>query len=591
MKNRSALILASPLSKQHLTSKFDSYIPLTLLAYRELEKNNLPVSPIEQFYSRNDHNIKIDLFNSDLKELLELLDKNAEELNLGRNRYSLNGFWFFHRLQDLFYIKNLSLSFLSQFDEITLHSFFNKKKVHKINVSWDSLRFESFGGGTEHVVQWIDYFLSKENIKYSFFSVEDQYRRTKKLGSPLLNLIFRLPKILSSRSQKAFNHFSNNLESKDHIVWKIQEGYEVKVLEEELSHVNFKAPHFITPETQNVASFESSLVPHFLDKHFPECKKLLMSFFEDYQSNIVSSAPNAKKYINDQIFKEKPRALLYSSGSSTLKEALYAEAANDNKVHVAFFKHSGIENIFLKESYLDLYFEKSRFIPRIQFIHSPIELNHLKASDSIQATSIFPLENKYYPSSPQGVLYSMGPSATWSLKDIHKITLNSEKYSFIKSTLKSSQFLRKPMHIKVHPADWSESHYLLSQINHPSFKYKILAGGTIEKIINHYEVIVLDMISTKVLNAALRSQKKIILYKPKGVQVNPDYYKYLEKRVRIVSDYKDIGSAIFEALKEDELSFKNKLRDFDSIFFTKVNRKESFQIIQEKLDINKKASR
>jgi hypothetical protein len=378
------------------------------------------------------------------------------------------------------------------------------------------------------------------------------------------------------------------LEPRQFHVWKIQEGYEIKELERAFGKISFKAPldqlSFNYPDMANKSL--PKITSDFIEKHFLYHQEEVFQFFNLYHNKIALHSKGLLEEIKTKIKREKPKAILYALGSSTLLEALYAQAAIENNIPIFYFKHCGIENTFLAPSFLDNYFEKSPNIKRVQYTHSTIEEDELLNIENIRPITIHPIEKYYIPSQTQkkAILYSLGPSSTWSLKDLHKITLDSERIGFIYEIINWCKLSLTPLHIKVHPADWENSYRYFSQIiKDQNIPIKLIAGGSIERIIDQYEVVALDLISTKVLNSCLLAGKKTLLFKPKGIKTSEKYFPYLRKRVEVVENIKDLSKTL-NVLFEKDYDINTKVEEFNQKFYGPRNREETLELIWKNLN-------
>ena len=336
---------------------------------------------------------------------------------------------------------------------------------------------------------------------------------------------------------------------------------------------------------------ESSFLPNealdLINGHFKFHFKEIDFFFNRYHQVCALNNNEILERVRNQVKIDKPKSLLFSLGSSTLLEGIYCQVAEELSVPIHFFKHSGIENFFLADSFLDNYFEKDRHIKRKQYFHSPVEASHLRHLNNISPYCISPLENFFVEATTttRAILYSVGPSSTWSLKDIHKITLDSERVPFIQSLISYARESSIPLHIKIHPADWENSYEFFNYyLKDPKLKLKVLTGGSIERILNKYEVIVLDMISTKVLNTALRANKKTLLFKPNGVKINPSTFLELSKRVEVVDNPKNTSLAL-ERLFKANYDIDGKAKIFNTAYFNAPSKTESFELVWKNLDL------
>jgi hypothetical protein len=261
-----------------------------------------------------------------------------------------------------------------------------------------------------------------------------------------------------------------------------------------------------------------------------------------YDSNIVSNLMALKRDVVKKLRLEKPDGLLYAMGSADVYQGIIAQSANEEQVPIFYFKHGGIENLFLKKSQLDDYFELESVIKRVQFVHCPAELKLYEDLKNVTpivtgALNGLSLRNKKYNSVKKRFLYVAGPPACWSFRDPHKSTLDSERYEFAVTLFKLSEKLGLSFDIKVHPADHitAFNFYALLRSMHPKVNCKLLIGGAVERIVHKYELVVFDMVSTRVLGGLIPTSKPFLVYVPFGLGLS-EHFEALQRRAFVVRD-------------------------------------------------------
>ena len=102
----------------------------------------------------------------------------------------------------------------------------------------------------------------------------------------------------------------------------------------------------------------------------------------------------------------------------------------------------------------------------------------------------------------------------------------------------------------------------------------MILGGSIERILKNYGLIVLDIISTRVLGFALYHDLEILLYLPENYLVNVQNYQDLKNRVHIASNKEDL-EAILSLFSENNLMEKKNNDEFKKVYFQKENNQAS----------------
>ena len=98
--------------------------------------------------------------------------------------------------------------------------------------------------------------------------------------------------------------------------------------------------------------------------------------------------------------------------------------------------------------------------------------------------------------------------------------------------------------MKVHPVEWQIARdcleILIGECDQHSRKPKILVGGAIERILDDYDLLVVDMISSRVVSMALRLEIPIIIFLPEGNVVNEHCFADLKNRTYIVKNRQEL---------------------------------------------------
>jgi hypothetical protein len=128
------------------------------------------------------------------------------------------------------------------------------------------------------------------------------------------------------------------------------------------------------------------------------------------------------------------------------------------------------------------------------------------------------------------------------------------------------------MDIKVHPVEWSISYYyfklILDSGLYGNKNFRIISGGAIQRIYKNYDLVVLDIIATKVISSLLYTNHYIVLYIPDGVFIMPDALCDLNLRAHIVRNHFELEYTLrkyangqLEKLSSDTFDFKYLYRE------------------------------
>jgi hypothetical protein len=259
---------------------------------------------------------------------------------------------------------------------------------------------------------------------------------------------------------------------------------------------------------------------------------------------------------------------------------MIACSAVKKKIPVYFFKHDGIENIFLKEAPYDSYFKQEKIVKRTQFVHSKADIN--KYSSSLIKTEIIgPLKRveKFYIKKnlkkTLPILYTISPPMHWSYKDINRIISDSEKNQLIFNIIKNIKKYKLQLDIKIHPADISSVIPYFKNLRQKHKKYvKLIVGGNVERIINDYGMIVTDLISSKVMSTAMETCIPIATYLKSDNILNPKTFKDFKSRVMTFNDNESLSIILKKYSRGGILPKSNK--GFNSKYFT-YQQNESIQ--------------
>jgi len=414
----------------------------------------------------------------------------------------------------------------------------------------------AFGIGLPHVIKFLGCGLKNAEFVKNVSATEQS---NNMFSAPLTSFVKRLPSIVKRRARLIFSVLPHKKTSN---VWAIQKGYDVEVLRKIHTSVEFQ---YVYP--REVSEAESTQYSVKLDclslllessrKYFeiwlPNYTRLLLELVESYANDILSRINLIEQNIKSRMVDERPIAILYALGATTILEHVIGRVANDLRIPVYFFKHGGVENLFLNPCVLDKYLEHNHRVKRTQFVHSCVEKPFFNLMSDVKTVVAGPLErppafNVSRSAAKHKILYSVGPPAHWTYKDMRKMTTDSERFYFVKKLLSVVDDLSLSLDIKVHPSEWNVAYQffklLLKSKRKANRRVKLLAGGSIERIYKNYGLVVLDIISTRVLSGLFYMDMPIVLFVPSGININPDTFLDLQQRVHIVRCEIDLQSVL-----------------------------------------------
>jgi hypothetical protein len=545
-------------------------LALSLPAMASLDSIGCDFLTLEDLYPLKQSYADCMLLADAITNMLEECDVLCE-YHLGVPRaFSSNGFWILHRLCDLYYLHCILDTIDAKYDNIDLHSIEKISPLSNHVIDFDNLNMNYFGSGINHVLRFMRAGSTKIvehnsgiNFNYDKFSIANE---------PLAFSLSRLPDALCRKGKSKFSGILRGLHIKKGCVWLVQGGYDVELLQQQNPTWGFddsvtriaKRVDSLANIVDNVLRQKVMLIAEvFFRNWFPRYEKWLIGWFETYFQKVVLKLPAVEEAIDVAMKDSKPKAVLYSIGIQNVLQESVARIANFQNVPVYCFKHGGVAEIFLKPSNLDPFLEHSNIIRRTQFLHSEVELSRYMNLNKVTTVVSGPLDHQTFSNKSTGsgtVLYSAGPPAHFTFKEMQKIISDYERHQFVEMFLSLSLKHKLQLSIKPHPAEWQVSYsyfeIMFSKFNVTNKKVRLISGGAIERILSGYELLVLDMVSTKVLSVALQLDILIILYIPIGFSVNTKTFPDLERRVYVVRNYFQLDT-VLAAYKRGELTSRS----------------------------------
>lgn len=552
-KESSLWVLGTNLKDENYNfDESDKFLLFSQSSIRNIDSSSIS---IESFYSRINFNDDIDSFNVGLKTLLLSCDQILQANKISGTFYD-SGFWLVHRLTDLFFLHSLCDQIDNKFTNVKL---FVPKDFEKLSIgdcSLEDLRFNNLGTGLEHSLQFLHYGLPNSEIVFSNNNDEKWISFLRKL-----QFLKRSPEILLRK----FNNFLSIIRvfflkpvTKKKILIA-QTGYDADFLTRCYSKKTFKTISFVKTLKDNLLKKDMPSntienleieINNFLLKFLPRFSLPLKGFFNSFVKNISIYSNSIDEHLKNQLLSNKVDVLVFSSGATSLVERKTCLQANKLNIPLIFMRHQGIELNFFPSSFLDDFCENDLIIHRIQFLLNDYEMESYPIQDRIDYKKAGFIEfSKFLPSKKEkkGILYSVGPPEHFNFKNPRAIISNVERFNFASKLISLTNKFNLQFDIKVHPAEWKPSAIFFrnlvkkySKTNKP----KIFLEGSIERIMMNYELIVLDIISTRVLNFALYNNLQVILYVPNDYFLNEMPFQDLEKRIHIVRDEIELERAL-----------------------------------------------
>ena len=562
----------------------DKILPFTPSAFHSSKENELD---LDDFFSRKEFSSSIDTFQQELEKLLISCDKILAISNI-KGSFFDSAFWFTVQLSGLFYIHSVSESIAEKYKEINIVVPEGFKCLSIDDCSIQDLRFSNIGTGLIPSLQFLHLGLPGSIL------IHNEATISKKNFSLLKRLQFikRSPEILlrktSSLLQSIKNFFYLPTTKKKILV--AQPGYDVDHLIRHYSNKTFntislieeieKRITFKAIPTETLSSLENE-IETFLNKYLPRFSSSLLRFFISYISNVSAYSDSIEEEVRKALEFYSPDALLFSNGATNLVERKSCLVANELSVPVYFMRHQGIELSFVGPTHLDNFGEKDPTIKRTQFLLNQYELDSYPTNKNITYAVPGLIDiTKALPqiSLKQRILYSAGPPANLNFKNLRDVITDRERFNFSESLINFTQQLSVELDIKVHPAGWEASAELFYKLieNIPSHKKpNILLDGSIERILRNYQIVVIDIITTRVLSFCLYHNLEIVLYVPRDYRLNYETFQDLEKRAHIVRDESELHN-ILKAYSDGSLQNKSCI-EFNIKYFGKLSHLESLQ--------------
>lgn len=555
--------------------KATDILALSLPTMTVLDKNGIKFNTLEDYYPHENCYNDNEEFAAAHRVWLEKCDRLCQKKLKIDRAFSSNGFWFLHRLSDLYYIHTVLERLTKKYVNIQIISPSVIDDLPSPTINFSTLHFPFFGVGINHVMCFLKAGIPDVDV---YCASNKTQKKRGFLGAPFNLFLKRLPEIIFRRGIGLLKNFNLNKRSVAEQYWVAQAGYDVDILKANWRDKRF---HYILPILVNLID-ESHVIKkneltnelvrvseEFINTWLPRYSKWLNKFILTYVYSVVLRLPELENKVYKKMSIDKPRGVFYSIGVQNVIEETIARVANKLLIPVYTFKHGGVENQFLLPSILDEYAEKNSSIVRTHFVHNQSEEEGFKNINNVRTVVVGVLDKpaRYKTKNRQKILFSAGAPAHYSFKELRKMCSDYERYNFSSWLVSLCTNMKVSLDIKVHPAEWDVGYTFFKKLKYKTNESKnitILAGGSIERILNDYGLIVLDMISSRVLSRVLYLNVPIVVFIPKHFPVNQKYYEAFKKRVYIVHD-SDTLEELLERFHNGVLNSKydkNFQRDF-----------------------------
>ena len=136
-KPKKLSILGTYVSRMDVTKDDQEVLFFSINSFSEISYNSLD---IEDFFSREDFEGSIDLFNESLIKLLKKIDENLKTCNIEGSFFD-SGFWLTHRFSDIYFLHSLTEQINSLYEDVNLYV---PDNYAKLNIEKCSLKDFSF---------------------------------------------------------------------------------------------------------------------------------------------------------------------------------------------------------------------------------------------------------------------------------------------------------------------------------------------------------------------------------------------------------------------------------------------------------------
>ncbi len=553
--NNKLIVLACGSFEKKLVEKNADILAFTISSMAQLDQYEIEYLSLSDFVTRNDASTDTNNFSHDFQNFILSIDKLIESAG-APHAFLSNAFWILHRLSGLRFISTVIDKINLRYSSVVIVGPFSDVILKEPELDWESLNWSGFGLGLKPVLAQLKHGIN--NAEYRQYNLNKNVK-SKYIVGKISSIVMRLPELLFRRSVLCIKGILPFILFYDRCVWVVQSGYDVDILSYKCVNTRFKkinlGPKLNAIKSNEVVDYSliqkdlDKLIEHFLEKWFPYHQNFVSKIFWIYLNQIVSSYPLMISEIRKNITKDLPQAVLYSVGSENILEEAVARVAEEHSIPVFFFKHSGVYNMFVEESIFDPYFEKNPNIKRTQFLSSALELECYPDMDNVECIAsglVSRPKISNVSKNNRKILYSVGPPNQHTFKEMGNTVYDKERYDFAKLLIQLSGELELNIDIKIHPVQASTGFELFQLLleNTKEHHAQIIPEGSIERIFDHYGLIILDMLHTRVLSSVLCLKIPVIIYVPCDFPVHQKYFDDLRGRVYIVRTHQEIVNTL-----------------------------------------------
>lgn len=551
---RDLCVVASRPARLSLEELAGDVLALSLPAMAALRNCDICFLTPEDIYPRTSFERDTKEFSAAASNWLAACDQVCK-VGLGvEQAFSSNGFWFTHRLSDIHYLHCLAGQIVRTGQDIRFVTAGDILPLPQFSCNFGALRFADVGHGLGHSLTFLAAAIPVRSVRADDRSgvVESPVS-----AEPLMSLIRRAPEILVRRL-KAWHPLRRKKGVTGQCYWVVQGGYDVDVLREAWPDAEFLtvAPQLVADAMRapvaDISALEADvrdLTEAFASRWLPAYSIWLRGWIADYLCNVVARLPAVAQQQDQLLGASAPSAVLYSIGAQTVLEGMVARAANRKGIPVFYFKHGSSETLFVQPCILDQFYEQDPAIERVQFLHSQIEQESFQGMTRVTTRVVGPLVRVANRTRKQAlalsrVLYSVGPPAHYSFKDMRLAITDAERFRFASALVESAASVGVPLDVKVHPGEWRVGWDFFDELLRGSASQQrnthLIAGGSIERIMGHYGLLIFDIICTRVLSLAFSLDIPLIVHVPSG---------FLPRG----STIGDLGQRVYLARSDEEL--------------------------------------
>ena len=553
-------------------------LALTSSAMLALEKIKLPFMTLEDFYSYHQFRFEHDRLIQATDRLFSCLDERYEGKLQYPRAFTGNIYQFLIAFADIYYIsriagemKNKGYSKFYAIDNMVPGKIYDSKDFFYA----DEFGFINPTLGLDNKLKLFSMVLSIEHICQA-----NPARNNS--GSSIKN--FRLGSYADRLASIGKLHLGKKNISEKRYIFVIQSGNEVSLLQPNIPDFIFinplkkLLPTLKTSRSQDLGEclFLISEVEGFINDWFPAFKNYILDLFKFYHREVLGRLNQLSADLEASFDHYRPAALFFASFAHRAEEDLCADFANKRRILIFYFQHAGTY-AFFKNIY-ESYHEQNTRINKINILQSSVEEGQFsqkfisffkgKALGSIKLYNLYKKNLASKPSNRKKVLYCASSQVFYAFKDLMANVPDRVIYELQKNVLSTIQNYCLPMDIKVITFD--EEHYYryfkkLAEYTRAD-KASVLKGFAVERILRKYGLLILDVIGTALIPAAILLKIPVILYLKDTSYLIEETVVDLEKMFYLARDAKDFESYI-HLFAEGRLESKFSMEFIDKYAF------------------------